>query len=232
MQAGSKPSVTKTWDLASAQLKTRIRLASQKTLTVDQRARFAAAVIIPKSLFIGRHSWPTTAITKVLAKCIKNYVWAGRFDEQPSSPTPWLAEDITKLPRSEGGMAFPDLKAELLAMAATTVTEWAESGSVIEHLVGDILHHGPKSGTAPVLYVTPHTRGSLTSGLHAGRTMWSTGVYMIHSAGAAQPPEGHERVVHELYAVVHEALQTPLRWTHNECSLNLMGLLGGETAGQ
>ncbi|EGZ06454.1 hypothetical protein PHYSODRAFT_416231, partial [Phytophthora sojae] len=56
MQIGSKDQKAATWHL-----RTRLRLASHKTLSVEQRAQVVAAVVIPNLLFIGRHAWPTTA---------------------------------------------------------------------------------------------------------------------------------------------------------------------------
>lgn len=53
VQAGSKSIMKQAWHLVGEQLQVRIRLACQITLTVNQRASVAAAVIIPKLLFIG-----------------------------------------------------------------------------------------------------------------------------------------------------------------------------------
>ncbi|GMF49461.1 unnamed protein product [Phytophthora fragariaefolia] len=137
--AGSRPCVKQSWDTAGAQLRIRIRLASHRILMVDQQAKVAAAIIIPKLLYVGRRSWPTTAIVMAYSKCIKNFVWTGMFEESASGSTHWLDEEVSSLPRREGGMAVLDLKAELLALAVTAASNWAVSGSALEHLLGDIL---------------------------------------------------------------------------------------------
>ncbi|GMF43487.1 unnamed protein product [Phytophthora fragariaefolia] len=56
IQVGSTPGAASSWDLAGDQLRVQIRLAGHRTLTVDQRARVASAVIIPKLVYIGHHA--------------------------------------------------------------------------------------------------------------------------------------------------------------------------------
>jgi hypothetical protein len=43
---------------ANKQLVTRLALAAQKTMTVDQRSLLVAAIVISKLLYIGRRTWP------------------------------------------------------------------------------------------------------------------------------------------------------------------------------
>ena len=57
IQASCKQDEEAAWALAEYQLVIRIRLASHKTLSVKQRAQVAAAVILPKLLYIARHCW-------------------------------------------------------------------------------------------------------------------------------------------------------------------------------
>ncbi|OWY94715.1 Reverse transcriptase precursor, partial [Phytophthora megakarya] len=58
-QVGSRDAREHTWRPTIRQLGIRLLLASVKTLTEDQRATIAAAVVIPKLLYISRHAWPT-----------------------------------------------------------------------------------------------------------------------------------------------------------------------------
>ncbi|GMF60821.1 unnamed protein product [Phytophthora fragariaefolia] len=56
IQDGTQTDALRSSHLAEEQLRTRLRLASQPTLTIGQRSRVAAAGIIPKLLFIDRHA--------------------------------------------------------------------------------------------------------------------------------------------------------------------------------
>ncbi|KAE8984448.1 hypothetical protein PR001_g23170 [Phytophthora rubi] len=55
---GSKLAAGTAWKKATEKLAVRLRLASQKTLTVDQRSLIAGAIIVPNLLYIARHEWP------------------------------------------------------------------------------------------------------------------------------------------------------------------------------
>ena len=60
-----------TWHVARSQLQIRLRLASQKTLTIVQRAMVASAIILAKLLYIARHAWPTTKTVNLIDKYIQ-----------------------------------------------------------------------------------------------------------------------------------------------------------------
>ncbi|OWY99771.1 Reverse transcriptase precursor [Phytophthora megakarya] len=74
VQVGSTDGSAATWIKADAQLALRLRLAMQKTMTVDQRSVIAAAIIVPKLLFIAQHAWPTAAHILSLDRKICNFV--------------------------------------------------------------------------------------------------------------------------------------------------------------
>ncbi|CAI5724387.1 unnamed protein product [Peronospora destructor] len=120
LQVGSTNGAEHSWHIALDQLKTRVRLASQKTLTIEQRAIVASAVILAKLLYIARHAWPTTRTVRLMEKYIKNYVWHGVFCTLDTRCTTWMTGTLAGLRRKEGGLAVPNLRAELLALAAVT----------------------------------------------------------------------------------------------------------------
>ncbi|KAE9183221.1 hypothetical protein PF004_g24009 [Phytophthora fragariae] len=138
-QIGGQEIVSFTWLKAAGQLTFRLRLASLKTLTQDQRSTLAAAIIIPKLLHIARHAWPTLYWVGELQRGIRNFVWHGQFVPSGTNGSHWINTDIAALPRASGGLAVPDLKAELLAFAATEVTRWALTSNTTMRAVGDIL---------------------------------------------------------------------------------------------
>ncbi|GMF43886.1 unnamed protein product [Phytophthora fragariaefolia] len=161
-------------------LRKRIRLASQHTRTIDQRSRVAAAVIIPKLLFIGRHAWPD------------------RFETTTSSHVTCHDTDITGLPRKDGGMELLPRQAELLAMAATVVRDWARDG--YRAVVGDILC--PPQVTAPPgqVRITPGHRSAPIQGFSVSQTMWNAGVNMVNTAEADPQTTECHHIQQERYA--------------------------------
>ncbi|OWZ14410.1 reverse transcriptase [Phytophthora megakarya] len=218
IQVGSRPDVMAMWHLAGKQLQVRLHLASQKLLSTDQRSRVAAAVIIPKLLFIARHAWPTTEIVALFTDRIAAFIWGGTFDE-PESLKAWLARDATRLPRREGGLAAPDLKAELLAMAATTVTRWATTSTTTELVVGDMLAPRLAMDQPPPVYITPGHSPRPVDGFRETQSLWSAGIMMIRAAGSAPPADGHGALVAEVYASVHSLVQTRLKWNGNTAEI-------------
>ncbi|KAE9361865.1 hypothetical protein PF008_g618 [Phytophthora fragariae] len=72
--AGSGDSAAGAWEKAFAALRVRLVLAEAKTNSVQQRAAIAAAIIIPKMLYVARHAWPTEEIVKKADLCIRHYV--------------------------------------------------------------------------------------------------------------------------------------------------------------
>ncbi|GMF38592.1 unnamed protein product [Phytophthora fragariaefolia] len=159
----------------------------KKSLTVDQRSLIAGAVIIPNLLYIARHAWPSTEDVNTMDTRIRNYVWHGQFATDLTGVKAWLDADLAALPRTDRGLAIPDLRAELYAMAATTVSKWAEMGTKNLHIAGDILYHGTKPGLAPKVYITPDYTPATPTGFRRRRTMWRTGRRLLAETGAPEP---------------------------------------------
>ncbi|KAF1333199.1 hypothetical protein FI667_g3023, partial [Globisporangium splendens] len=76
IQVGQTPSNASNWSKCIQALRVRLRLARLKTHSVAQRAAIASAVIMPKVLYVARHSWPSTAIVNQLHDLVKQFVWA------------------------------------------------------------------------------------------------------------------------------------------------------------
>ncbi|GMF48889.1 unnamed protein product [Phytophthora fragariaefolia] len=228
VQAGSHVHASHSWDKAGEQLLTRIRLSSQRNLTIDQRSRVAVAVIIPKLLYIGRHAWPDTRTLTLFSKRITSFIWTGQFSDHKAANSSWLDADICGLPRREGGMAVPNLRAELVAMAASTVSDWALSGSLSDHIVGDILYSTTARYDAPPVMVTPGCDVTTVHAFGRTRTLWAVGAAMIRRAEAPSQPADLSAVANELYAYVDGILPAELDWHENGCTLDLSGLTGTE----
>ncbi|KAE8894513.1 hypothetical protein PF003_g21242 [Phytophthora fragariae] len=123
LQVGSKLAASTAWKKATEKLDVRLRLASQKTLTVDQCSLIAGAIIVPNLLYIARHEWPSASDVNDMDARIRHYVWHGQFKTDVSGLRAWLDADLAALPRSTGGLAIPDIRAELYALTAVTVSK-------------------------------------------------------------------------------------------------------------
>ncbi|GMF51299.1 unnamed protein product [Phytophthora fragariaefolia] len=170
-----------------SKLRVRLRIACQKVMTVDQRSLIAGSVIIPNLLYIARHEWPTTADVNDMDARISNFVWHGQFVKEITGVRAWLDADLAALPRTEGGLAIPDLRAEHYALAAMTVRNWAELGTQNMHIVGDLLFHNNKPGVAPRVYILPDFSPPSASGFQRRNTQWTTGRALLARAGTAEP---------------------------------------------
>ncbi|KAE8997012.1 hypothetical protein PR001_g19701 [Phytophthora rubi] len=88
--AGAGNTTEEAWSKALGALRVRLALAETKTNTPAQRAAIAAAIVIPKLLFVARHAWPTDTIVKKADKCIKNFVWRSYFAEPEGAVSGWV----------------------------------------------------------------------------------------------------------------------------------------------
>lgn len=71
-------------------------------------------------------------------------------------------------PIEDGRRAVSYLKSELLVTEATPVTEWALSGTMIDHVVGEILFPVHASPASSKVLVTPQYRLQIVQGFREG----------------------------------------------------------------
>ncbi|KAF1330991.1 reverse transcriptase, partial [Globisporangium splendens] len=149
IQVGQTPSNASNWSKCIQALRVRLRLARLKTHSVAQRAAIASAVIIPKVLYVARHSWPSTAIVNQLHDLVKQFVWGSR-NGKPAKP--WMKEEQAELKKMNGGLSVPNIRTELMTMSATAVSKWATTTSHIDQVIGEILLHNTRASST---YITP-----------------------------------------------------------------------------
>ncbi|KAF1333677.1 reverse transcriptase, partial [Globisporangium splendens] len=149
IQVGQTPSNASNWSKCIQALRVRLRLARLKTHSVAQRAAIASAAIIPKVLYVARHSWPSTAIVNQLHGLVKQFVWGSR-NGKPAKP--WMKEEQAELKIMNGGLSVPNIRTELMTMSATAVSKWAITTSHIDQVVGEILLHNTRASST---YITP-----------------------------------------------------------------------------
>ncbi|OWZ11154.1 reverse transcriptase [Phytophthora megakarya] len=227
IQVGSSASAAdKTWIIAETRIRTRIRLASHRTLTVEQRSLVAASIIIPTLLYIGRHVWPRTDQVEYFNRCIRNFVWYGFFEAKIEGRRAWLSAEIASLPRVEGGLGIPDLRSELLAMAAVAVTEWASTGCTDQHLIGDILFPLHPTTTAPSVYVTPGYDPKPISGFGPHSSLLRTGVTMIRQAGEKPCSPQYVDSIEPVISLVEQCVPLEPQWEFSVFTLDCRMLAG------
>ncbi|GMF35687.1 unnamed protein product [Phytophthora fragariaefolia] len=140
------------------------------------------------------------------------------FSEEVPGYFRWVTEDIAGLPRHEGGMAVPNLKAERLAMAAATISTWANEGTM---LVGDILHVGGGVPLAPPVFVTPNYGAHVFGGFRQGQNLWTVGVDTVRAAGEREPSSELQATVRRLYHTAQREIPTDIAWGGDQCVLDL-----------
>ncbi|KAF1319929.1 reverse transcriptase, partial [Globisporangium splendens] len=185
IQVGQTPSNASNWSKCIQALRVRLRLARLKTHSVAQRAAIASAVIIPKVLYVARHSWPSTAIVNQLHDLVKQFVWGSRSGK-PAKP--WMKEEQAELKKMNGGLAVPNIRTELMTMSATAVSKWAITTSHIDQVIGEILLHNTRASSTYItpLDAIPRRPPQLRD------NMWTTGAALCESLHS-RPYEPRER---------------------------------------
>ncbi|KAF1328041.1 reverse transcriptase, partial [Globisporangium splendens] len=185
IQVGQTPSNASNWSKCIQALRVRLRLARLKTHSVAQRAAIASAVIIPKVLYVARHSWPSTAIVNQLHDLVKQFVWGSR-NGKPAKP--WMKEEQAELKKMNGGLSVPNIRTELMTMSATAVSKWAITTSHIDQVIGEILLHNTRASST---YITP-LDAIPRRPLQLRDNMWTTGAALCASLHS-RPYEPRER---------------------------------------
>jgi hypothetical protein len=212
IQVGSTSGSEHTWEIAYKQLLVRLLLAGHKTNTVDQRSLLVAAIVIPKLMYSGRHHWPGSEVVTLFQKRIHNFIWHGYFSAAKRPGRAWLNPKVAALQRLQGGIAEPNLRLELQAMAAVTVTDWAIWSTPAALIVGDIL--GDRSARAdrrhlmigPSLLPTPPTRPRL------GQSLWPTGASICSTHGTDSFDPDKARRVSALHSLLYFRGPAEVAW--------------------
>jgi hypothetical protein len=104
IQVGRGIAQSEVWNLTVSQIEKRLAMAAIKTHSIYQRVALAAAIILPKILFVARHRWPSAGWVRSLDARIRNFVWTGLFAQQipqGAGAQHWMARKLTTL--SQGG---------------------------------------------------------------------------------------------------------------------------------
>jgi hypothetical protein len=143
IQVGRRVSQAAVWKLTTAQVEKRLAMASIKTHSVTQRVRLAAAIIIPKLCFIGRHHWPSVAVLQGLDARIRNFVWTGLFVETvPAGARAqhWVNKALANLTTNDGGLGLPNIELELHTLATQVVLRWAYEPAGVRDMAARLLN--------------------------------------------------------------------------------------------
>ncbi|GMF56123.1 unnamed protein product [Phytophthora fragariaefolia] len=155
--------------------------------------------------------------------------WAIYLDR--GSGTRWINQGITALPKAEGGMAVPDLKAELLAMSATEVDRWASSSNKFRLVVGDIRFARSTGMGAPEVFLSSGRKEGGCRGMHFASTVWDADRALIRLAGAEEAFPPPVAVLTKFPQVATSLL--PARsddWREGQCIICTKALKGSVSA--
>ncbi|TDH65148.1 uncharacterized protein CCR75_008068 [Bremia lactucae] len=163
-----------------------------------------------------------------MEKYIKNYVWHGVFDKLDTRCTTWMTGTVAGLRRKEGGLAVPNLRAELLALSAVTVSRWGSSATKTSLLIGEVLlRNGKKHECAAQKLTMGWTRRRVT-GFAAGSTLWAAGRCVLgEHAGSGHHGE-HVAQVARFYSHIEKQVPTSLLWDDTSCEIDLTAMLRSE----
>ena len=126
VMVGQQEATAENWNICIRSIWCRLVLARAKTHTVEQRARLASAIAVPKIIFLARHCWPPLGIVARLHGLLMDFIWGVREGKRSRS---WVPQQMASLPIQQGGLAKPCIRTELMTMAATAVGEWAAAVS-------------------------------------------------------------------------------------------------------
>ena len=77
------------------------------------------------------------------------------------------------LPRSEGGITLPDLRAKLLALVEGTVTKWGATPAGYKQLLGAYRITGDTASGEKLAWVTLRNTGRQHAELRQGKNLWN-----------------------------------------------------------
>ena len=82
---------------------------------------------------------------------VHQYLYLARhFGPLQTRYTTWKTGPVSGLNRKEGGLALPNLRAEILALSAATVSYWSSLVAKEKMIIGDaLLHNGRQKGGEP-----------------------------------------------------------------------------------
>lgn len=83
-----------------------------------QRAEIARAAVVPKVLYVARHSWPSATMIDSLEDFVRSFVWGSYNGKRRRA---WMSAKQAELPSAEGSLGLPNLRLELETMAALAV---------------------------------------------------------------------------------------------------------------
>ena len=146
---GQQNAVVDNWDKRIRSLNSGLALSREKTHTVEQWARLASAIAVPKIASLARHCWPPPSVVTRLKSMIQDFFWVVRDGKRSRT---WVPSEVASLPIHQGSRAVSCIQTELMRMAATAVGQWAATASSRYLSIGDCLWGS--IGSSPS-YITP-----------------------------------------------------------------------------
>lgn len=181
--AGCRNTSTEAWKKAFKALMIRLALAKARTNTAQQRASIAAAIIVPKLLYVARHAWPTPELVKQAERRIKNFIWNASFAVPIKHPKGWIQAAIAEQKPKDGGTGVPNFLTELIAMSAAAAGNWALSENKLMHDVGDILQTNARTTADHVVPIETQPIKRIREDMRLTGRPWTQLLFTEHDKG-------------------------------------------------
>jgi hypothetical protein len=138
-QISTTPQPGLVWDVVLQQLRARLHLAEVKTTDLLQRIQVCRVIILPKILYVARHTWPSAKQLQRLQRFVHTYAWHGQLTEDGVCRRAWMSAALASVRHQDGGLELPRIRDELLTMSASTVSRWLSAQSPLAAAVGGVL---------------------------------------------------------------------------------------------
>ncbi|KAF4134814.1 hypothetical protein GN958_ATG16071 [Phytophthora infestans] len=127
----------------------------------------------------------------------------------------------------EGGLAVPNVKAEVLALAATEVTRWALTSNCTMLIAGIIRFSGTTGTGASETYVSLGFWTFGISGLPYPDSLWKAGRQMLHTTGDEEIVPPNRRTMRDMQQLLDRELPSNVTdWTDGMCLVSIAAFHG------
>lgn len=216
VQVGGSNTIEANWGAMISGFRCRLRFAIGKTHTTMQRAEIARAIIVPKVLYVARHSWSPATTVDALQCFVRAFVWGSNQGKRRCA---WMGAKQAELPTAEDGLGIPNIQLELVAMASMAVGCWASDSSELEWGVGDVLLNPGAPRTSYVMPTPVPSRSWADS-------MWRAGVDALREALWMAPTSSEKSSVSKCTAAVLRRPDNAV-WVDDTLVVDVRHLLNG-----
>ncbi|KAG4044053.1 hypothetical protein PC123_g20492 [Phytophthora cactorum] len=90
-------------------------------------------------IYVARNAWPTGGLIREADWRIRNFFWNSCFAMPVRAPRGWIRAEIVEMSPANGGIGAPNIKTELVVLAAMTVGGWALTTKPLQRATARIM---------------------------------------------------------------------------------------------